>query len=87
MSSSGAVAAVLVEPFQGTAGNVIPPDDFLPAVKEVARQNDAMLIADEAEDAAGLAMEAAPEADRLMVAGGGTRQPERGFDRLRTAAI
>jgi 4-aminobutyrate aminotransferase / (S)-3-amino-2-methylpropionate transaminase / 5-aminovalerate transaminase len=47
MSSSGAVAAVLVEPFQGTAGNVIPPDDFLPAVKEVARYNDAILIADE----------------------------------------
>lgn len=47
MSSSGSVAAVIVEPFQGTAGNVIPPDDFLPAVKELARQNDALLIADE----------------------------------------
>ncbi len=46
-SSAGAIAAVLVEPFQGTAGNVIPPDDFLPAVKEIARENDAVLIADE----------------------------------------
>jgi 4-aminobutyrate aminotransferase / (S)-3-amino-2-methylpropionate transaminase / 5-aminovalerate transaminase len=46
-SSAGALAAVLVEPFQGTAGNVIPPDDYLPALKEVARRNDAMLIADE----------------------------------------
>ncbi len=46
-SSGGAIAAVLVEPFQGTAGNVIPPDDFLPAVKEIARENDAVLIADE----------------------------------------
>jgi 4-aminobutyrate aminotransferase/(S)-3-amino-2-methylpropionate transaminase len=46
-SSAGAVAAVLVEPFQGTAGNVIPPDEFLPAVKEIARENDAVLIADE----------------------------------------
>ncbi len=27
-SSAGAIAAVLVEPFQGTAGNVIPPDEF-----------------------------------------------------------
>jgi 4-aminobutyrate aminotransferase-like enzyme len=45
--SAGAVAAVLVEPFQGTAGNVIPPDEFLPAVKEIARENDAVLIADE----------------------------------------
>src|ERR1700688_3613862 len=46
-SSGGAIAAVLVEPFQGTAGNVIPPDDFLPAVKEIARENDTVLIADE----------------------------------------
>ncbi len=46
-SSAGAVAAVIVEPMQGTAGNVIPPDDFMPAVKELARDNDALLIADE----------------------------------------
>jgi 4-aminobutyrate aminotransferase / (S)-3-amino-2-methylpropionate transaminase / 5-aminovalerate transaminase len=46
-SSGGAIAAVLIEPFQGTAGNVIPPDEFLPAVKEIARENDAVLIADE----------------------------------------
>jgi 4-aminobutyrate aminotransferase / (S)-3-amino-2-methylpropionate transaminase / 5-aminovalerate transaminase len=47
VSSSGSIAAVLVEPFQGTAGNVIPPDDFMPAVKQLARDNDALLIADE----------------------------------------
>ncbi len=46
-SSAGAVAAVIVEPMQGTAGNVIPPDDFMPAVKEIARRNNALLIADE----------------------------------------
>ncbi len=46
-SSAGAISAVLVEPFQGTAGNVIPPDEFLPAVKEIARENGAVLIADE----------------------------------------
>jgi len=46
-SSAGAIAAVIIEPFQGTAGNVIPPDDFLPAVKEIARENGALLIADE----------------------------------------
>jgi len=45
--SAGALAAVIIEPFQGTAGNVIPPDDFLPAVREIARENDALLIADE----------------------------------------
>ncbi len=46
-SSAGALAAVVAEPMQGTAGNVIPPDDYLPAVQQVAREHGAMLIADE----------------------------------------
>ena len=46
-SSAGVVAAIVVEPMQGTAGNVIPPDDFMPAVREMARRMDALLIADE----------------------------------------
>ena len=47
MSSSGALAAIVAEPMQGTAGNVIPPDDWLPAVKSVAKDFGALLIADE----------------------------------------
>jgi 4-aminobutyrate aminotransferase/(S)-3-amino-2-methylpropionate transaminase len=46
-SSSGAVAALIVEPMQGTAGNVIPPDEFLSAVRSIADELDALLIADE----------------------------------------
>jgi 4-aminobutyrate aminotransferase-like enzyme len=46
-NSSGSVAAFLIEPMQGTAGNVIPPKEFLPAVKEVAREFGALLIVDE----------------------------------------
>ena len=46
-ASSGAIAAVIVEPMQGTAGNVIPPDDFLPAVRSMADDLGALLIADE----------------------------------------
>jgi 4-aminobutyrate aminotransferase-like enzyme len=46
-TTGGAVAAVIVEPMQGTAGNVIPPPEFLPGVREIARENDALLIADE----------------------------------------
>ena len=46
-NSSGKVAALLIEPMQGTAGNVIPPKEFLPAIKEVAREFDALLIVDE----------------------------------------
>ena len=47
MSSGGALAAIVVEPMQGTAGNVIPPDDWMPAVKSVAKDFGALLIADE----------------------------------------
>jgi 4-aminobutyrate aminotransferase/(S)-3-amino-2-methylpropionate transaminase len=46
-ASAGAVAAVIVEPMQGTAGNVIPPKEFLPAVRALADELDALLIADE----------------------------------------
>jgi 4-aminobutyrate aminotransferase/(S)-3-amino-2-methylpropionate transaminase len=41
------VAAIILEPMQGTAGNVIPPDDFVQAVREIANEFDALLIADE----------------------------------------
>jgi 4-aminobutyrate aminotransferase-like enzyme len=44
---AGPVAAVIVEPMQGTAGNVIPPPEFLPAVAAAAREHGALLIADE----------------------------------------
>jgi 4-aminobutyrate aminotransferase-like enzyme len=47
LASAGSIAAVIVEPMQGTAGNVIPPKEFLPAVKSIAREHDALLIADE----------------------------------------
>jgi 4-aminobutyrate aminotransferase-like enzyme len=47
MQSAGAVAAVIVEPIQGTAGNVIPPDEFLRAVRSIADELDALLIVDE----------------------------------------
>ncbi|HYQ45364.1 MAG TPA: aspartate aminotransferase family protein [Polyangiaceae bacterium] len=45
--TTGKLAAVLVEPMQGTAGNLVPPPDFLRAVQDIARENDALLIADE----------------------------------------
>lgn len=44
---SGAIAALVVEPMQGTAGNIIPPQGFLPALADIARENDALLIVDE----------------------------------------
>ena len=44
---AGPVAAVVVEPMQGTAGNVIPPDDFLQAIAAAARELGALVVADE----------------------------------------
>jgi len=46
-TTAGMIAAIIVEPMQGTAGNVIPPPEFLPGVAEIARENDALLICDE----------------------------------------
>ncbi|HSO34336.1 MAG TPA: aminotransferase class III-fold pyridoxal phosphate-dependent enzyme, partial [Labilithrix sp.] len=43
MQSAGAVAAVIVEPMQGTAGNVIPPDEFLRAARSIADDLGALL--------------------------------------------
>jgi 4-aminobutyrate aminotransferase-like enzyme len=45
--AQGPLAAVIAEPMQGTAGNVIPPPEFLPAVAEVAHEAGALFIADE----------------------------------------
>ncbi|MEO8902822.1 MAG: aminotransferase class III-fold pyridoxal phosphate-dependent enzyme, partial [Polyangiaceae bacterium] len=45
--TTGKLAAILVEPMQGTAGNIVPPPDFLRAVQDVAKENQALLIADE----------------------------------------
>lgn len=45
--SAGALAAIIVEPMQGTAGNIIPPKEWLPGLKSIAKEFDALLIADE----------------------------------------
>jgi 4-aminobutyrate aminotransferase-like enzyme len=46
-ATAGEVAAIVVEPMQGTAGNVVPPREFLPAVQSIAKEAGALLIADE----------------------------------------
>ena len=47
VATAGAVAAFIIEPMQGTAGNVIPPKEFLPAIRSIADDLGALLIADE----------------------------------------
>ena len=46
-NTAGSLAAIIVEPMQGTAGNVIPPREFLVGLREIAHENEALLIADE----------------------------------------
>ncbi|MGP4056148.1 ornithine--oxo-acid transaminase [Mycobacterium sp. 4D054] len=39
--------AVLLEPIQGEAGIIVPPDDYLPRVRALCTQRDVLMIADE----------------------------------------
>ena len=47
------VAAFLVEPILGEGGYVVPPDGFLPALREVADRHGILLIADEVQSGMG----------------------------------
>ena len=46
-------AAFLVEPIQGEAGIVVPPDGYLRAAAELCRKHDVLLIADEIQSGLG----------------------------------
>lgn len=45
--TAGDAAAIIVEPIQGTNGNVVPPENFLKRLSEFAHEIGAVLIADE----------------------------------------
>ena len=47
------IAGVLMEPIQGEAGAIVPPDDFWPRLRELTRQHGALLIADEVQTGLG----------------------------------
>ena len=47
------VAAVLVEPIQGEAGIVIPPDGFLRRLRELTTEHEALLVVDEIQSGLG----------------------------------
>jgi putrescine aminotransferase len=47
------VAAVLLEPIQGEAGAIVPPDDYWPRVRAATKKHDVLLIADEVQTGLG----------------------------------
>ena len=46
-------AGVLVEPIQGEAGVIIPPDSFIEGIREICDEKDALMIADEVQTGMG----------------------------------
>jgi putrescine aminotransferase len=50
---SAGTAAVILEPIQGEGGVILPPDDYLPAVRELCTRRGALLIADEVQTGLG----------------------------------
>ncbi|HET7011914.1 MAG TPA: aminotransferase class III-fold pyridoxal phosphate-dependent enzyme [Anaerolineales bacterium] len=47
------VAGVVMEPIQGEAGAIVPPDDFWPRLREMTRRRGVLLIADEVQTGLG----------------------------------
>ena len=47
------VAGVLMEPIQGEAGAIVPPDDFWPRIRAATKQYGVLLIADEVQTGLG----------------------------------
>lgn len=47
------IAGVVLEPVQGEAGGVVPPDDYLPRARAACTKFDALLIADEIQTGMG----------------------------------
>ena len=47
------VAAVLMEPIQGEAGAIVPPDDFWPRIRAATKKHGTLLIADEVQTGLG----------------------------------
>ena len=52
-SGAGGIGGVLVEPVQGEGGYIVPPDDFLPLLREVTEKYSVPLIVDEIQSGMG----------------------------------
>jgi putrescine aminotransferase len=47
------IAAVMMEPIQGEAGAIVPPDDFWPRIRKATKKYEVLLIADEVQTGLG----------------------------------
>ena len=47
------IIAIVLEPIQGEGGVVVPPPDFLPAVQQLAREHNLLVVADEIQTGLG----------------------------------
>jgi putrescine aminotransferase len=47
------IAAVIMEPIQGEAGAIVPPDDFWPRLRDICNEYEVLLIADEVQTGMG----------------------------------
>jgi 4-aminobutyrate aminotransferase-like enzyme len=45
--TTGQLAAIIMEPIQGTSGNVVPPAEFVQAMRDLAHERGALFICDE----------------------------------------
>jgi 2,2-dialkylglycine decarboxylase (pyruvate) len=53
MQSRGSPAAIIIEPILSAGGIIVPPDDYLPALKQAAAARGMLLVFDEAQTAFG----------------------------------
>jgi 4-aminobutyrate aminotransferase-like enzyme len=51
--SSGDIAALIMEPYQGTNGSIIPPPEFIVGVREFCSKRGILMILDEVQSSFG----------------------------------
>jgi len=52
-ANASQIAAVVMEPIQGEAGAVVPPDDYWPRLRAACDEHDVLLVADEVQTGLG----------------------------------
>ena len=80
-----AIAGVVVEPVQGEAGAIVPPDDYWPRLREICTRYGVLLIADEVQT--GMGRTGTHVRGRALGRGARHHVPGQGAGRRRDAAV